>query len=303
MENTGSVKFFNRGPSPVARLVFFSLLSLLLLFIDARYQYLESTRSLLSTLIYPLQRIAALPPLLWRETDDFFTTQSRLSRDNTQLRSQHDLDAVQLMQLQGLQAENNHLRSLLEIRQRLDLPMKLAEVLYAERDPSRRNLLVNLGSQANVQAGQAVLDDIGVVGQVTRVYPLLSEVTLITDKDHEVPVQVLRTGLRVILFGSGDSNELELRYTPVTADIQEGDLLVTSGIDGSYPPRLPVAKISHVERDPAYPFAHVLCTPIAGVNNQHWLFIMSSPEKLPPRPERTAPVIAKKSKTPAKASP
>lgn len=303
MEHTGSVKFFNRGPSPVVRLVFFSLLSLLLLFIDARYQYLESTRSLLSTLIYPLQRLAAVPPMLWRETNDFFTTQSRLSRDNEQLHAQHALDATQLLQLQGLQTENTHLRSLLEMRQRLDLPMQLAEVLYSERDPSRRNLLVNLGSHANVQTGQAVLDNVGVIGQVTRVYPLLSEVTLITDKDHEVPVQVLRTGLRVILFGSGNSNELVLRYTPVTADIQEGDLLVTSGIDGTYPPRLPVAKVNHVERDPAYPFAHVMCTPIAGVNNQHWLFILSSPEKLPPRPERTAPVIAKKSRTPAKVSP
>lgn len=303
MEHTGSVKFFNRGPSPVVRLVFFSLLSLLLLFIDARYQYLESTRSLLSTLIYPLQRLAAVPPMLWRETDEFFTTQTRLSRDNAQLNAQHALDAVQLIQLQGLQAENNHLRALLEIRQRLDLPMQLAEVFYTERDPSRRNLLVSPGSRANVQAGQAVLDNNGVVGQVTRVFPLLSEVTLITDKDHEVPVQVLRTGLRVILFGTGNSNELELRYTPVTADIQEGDLLVTSGIDGTYPPRFPVAKVSHVERDPAYPFAHVMCTPVAGVNNQHWLFILSSPEKLPPRPDSASSVPAKKSKKPAKVSP
>lgn len=303
MENTGSIKFFNRGPSPVVRLVFFSLLSLLLLFIDSRHQYLESTRSVLSTLIYPLQRLTDVPSMLWHQADDFFTTQTRLARDNEQLRTQHAVDAAQVQQLQGLQAENDHLRSLLEMRQRLGLQMQLAEILYAERDPSRHKLLVNLGAQAKVQTGQPVLDNNGIVGQVTRVYPLLSEVTLITDKDHEVPVQVLRNGLRLILFGSGDANELELRYTPVTADIQDGDLLETSGIDGTYPPGLPVAKISHIERDPAYPFARVLCTPITGVNNQHLLFIMSSLEKLPPRPEGATVELAGKTRKAGKVSP
>jgi len=288
MDHTGSVKFFNRGPSPVVRLVFFSLLSLLLLFIDSRHQYLESTRSVLSTLIYPLQRLTAVPSMLWREADEFFTTQTHLARDNAQLRAQHATDAARALQLQGLIAENARLRSMLEMRERLDLPLQPAEVLYTERDPSRHKLLVRAGAQANVAAGQAVLDDNGVVGQVTRVLPLLSEVTLITDKDHEVPVQVLRNGLRMILFGSGNANELELRYTPVTADIQEGDTLISSGIDGTYPPGLPVAKVTRVERDPAYPFARVQCVPVTGVNNQHWLFILSSLEKLPPRPE-TAP--------------
>lgn len=241
--------------------------------------------------------------MLWHQADDFFTTQSRLSRDNEQLHTQHNADSAQILQLQGLQAENTQLRSMLEMRQRLDLPMQLAEVLYAERDPSRHKLLVNLGTQSKVQTGQAVLDNSGVVGQVTRVHPLLSEVTLITDKDHEVPVQALRNGLRSILFGSGDANELELRYTPVTADVQEGDLLVTSGIDGTYPPGLPVAKVSHIERDPAYPFARVLCVPVTGVNSQHWLFILSSLEKLPPRPESAAPAPTGKTKKTGKVSP
>jgi rod shape-determining protein MreC len=293
MDNTSSVKFFNRGPSPIVRLVFFSLLSLLLLFIDARHQYLESTRSILSTLIYPLQKLTSLPPMLWHEADDFFTTRNRLSADNEELRAQHASDAAQALQLQSLQAENTHLRTMLEMRERLNLPMQLAEVLYAERDPSRQKLLLNLG-QSKVAAGQAVLDNTGVVGQVTRVLPLLSEVTLITDKDHEVPVQVLRNGLRVILFGSGNPNELEMRYAPVTADIQDGDVLVTSGIDGTYPPGLPVAKISHIERDPAYSFARVQCAPITGVNNQRWLFVMSSMAKLPPRPEGPADTSAVK---------
>ncbi len=300
MDQTSSVKFFNRGPSPIVRLVFFSLLSLLLLFVDARHQYLESTRSVLSTLIYPLQKLTALPATLWREADDFFTTRNRLERDNEELRAQHNADAVQAQQLQTLQAENAQLRAMLDMRERLKLPMQLAEVLYAERDPSKQKLLLNLG-QSKVAAGQAVLDNSGVVGQVTRVLPMLSEVTLITDKGHEVPVQLLRNGLRVILFGSGNPNELDLRYAPVTADIQEGDVLVTSGIDGTYPPGLPVAKITHIERDPAYPFARVQTVPVTGVNNQHWLFVLASLDKLPPRPEGASEAFAAKSKKPGKA--
>lgn len=299
MDHTSSVKFFNRGPSPIVRLVFFSLLSLLLLFVDARHQYLESTRSILSTLIYPLQKLTALPSVLWNEADDFFTTRNRLAHDNEELRAQHATDAAQVLQLQSLQAENAQLRSMLEMRARLNLPMQLAEVLYAERDPSRQKLLLNLG-QSKVAAGQAVLDNSGVVGQVTRVLPLLSEVTLITDKDHEVPVQVLRNGLRVILFGSGNPNELDLRYAPVTADLQEGDMLVTSGIDGTYPPGLPVAKISRIERDPAYPFARVQTVPVTGVNNHHWLFVLSSLDNLPPRPESTPETAGGKGKKPGK---
>jgi rod shape-determining protein MreC len=287
MDYTSSVKFFNRGPSPVVRLVFFTLLSLLLLLVDSRHQYLESTRNVLSTIIYPVQRLTALPPAMWRSADDFLTLHARLESDNSALRMQNAKDAAQLVTLQGLQAENALLRNMLGMRQRLDLPMKAAEVLYAERDPSRQTVLVNLG-QSDVQAGEAVLDGTGLVGQVTRVHPMLSEVTLITDKDREVPVQVVRNGLRLILFGSGKANELDLRYAPINADLQEGDVLETSGIGGTYPPGLPVAKVTHIERDPVYAFARVQCVPLTGVNNQHWLFIVAGLQKLPPPPDAEA---------------
>lgn len=288
MEQTGPVKFFNRGPSPVVRLVFFSLLSVLLLFVDARHRYLDSARSALSTLLYPLQRMAVLPSELWQDMDTFFTTRNTLQAENASLRSQHAQDAVQLLQLRGLEAENAHLRSLLDMRARLKLQMRLAEVLYAERDPSHHEVTINMGD-AQVKAGQAVLDETGVVGQVTRVLPLVSEVTLITDKDHEVPVQVVRNGLRMILYGSGETDEMDLRYTPITADIREGDLLVTSGLGGTYPPGLPVARITRVERDPAFPFAHVECTPVAGVNNSHFLFVLENVKRLPPAPVNGKP--------------
>ncbi len=299
MEHTQSFRFFNRGPSPAVRLAFFAALSLLLLFVDARFKYLESTRTVLSIVLYPLQRLASVPSSLWYSADTFFTLQSTLIRENKELRHQHEVDAVKLQELQALQAENQNLRQLLAVQQRAGYDTQMAEIVYAERDIFKRKLLLGKGTQAGVQAGQIVMDDTGIVGQVTRVYPWLSEVTLITDKDHAVPVQVLRTGLRSIIFGSGDTSELALRYMPVSADLQNEDVLVTSGIDGTYPPGLPVAKVNRIERDPAYPFARVQCTPLAGVSKQRHLLILSSQAKLPERPApvaETAIVSSKKGK-------
>jgi rod shape-determining protein MreC len=132
------------------------------------------------------------------------------------------------------------------------------------------------------------MDDVGIVGQVTRVYPWLSEVTLITEKDHAVPIQVMRNGLRAIVFGSGDTSRLSLRYMPVSADVQVDDILVTSGIDGTYPPGIPVAKVINVERDPAYPFASVICLPLAGVDNHRHLLVLSDTPGQPERPEQNS---------------
>ena len=286
MEDTRTLRFFNRGPSAVARLVFFSVLSLLLLFVDARYQYLESTRQVIAVIIYPLQRLTALPGEIWSGAGSYISLQRHLVADNEQLHLQHDADATQLQQLQSIQAENAQLRALLEVKQRAEYTMQLAQIAYIERDIFKRKLFVDKGEQENVQLGQAVVDNSGVVGQVTRVFPWLSEVTLVTDKDIAVPIQVVRNGVRAVVFGSGNISELELRYQPVNADIEVGDVLVTSGMDGTYPPALPVAKVTKVERDPAYPFAHIECEPLAGVDRHRTLLIVSS---VPPLPERPAP--------------
>jgi len=287
MESTQSFRFFNRGPSPMVRLVFFAVLSMLLLFVDARYRYLESTRSALSIMVSPIQRVAAWPGFLWKQLGDFYITQSRqhnLIKENEELNRQHQFDAAQLQQLQALQAENQQLRNLVDLPLRTEISTQMVEVSYAERDVFRRRLLVNKGENANIRIGQVVMDDVGIVGQVTRVYPWLSEVTLITEKDHAVPIQVLRNGLRAIVFGSGDTSHLSLRYMPVSVDVQTDDILVTSGIDGIYPPGIPVAKVTKVERDPAYPFASVTCLPVAGVNNHRHLLVLSGIPGLPERP-------------------
>lgn len=287
MDGTQSFRFFKRGPSPVARLVFFAVLSLLLLFIDSRYKYLESTRRTISIVVQPLQRLTTMPGVIWQQVSGYFEMQSSLIRDNTALNQQHHMDAAQLLQLQTLQAENAHLRQLLDVQQHASYPMQMAEIVYIERDIFRRKVFVNKGSNSNVQPGQVVMDDTGIVGQVTRVFPWLSEITLITDKDHAVPIQVLRTGLRAVVFGSGDISNLSLRYMPVSADIQPGDVLVTSGLDGTYPPNLPVARVVKIERDAAFPFARIVCTAIAGVDQQRQLLIVSGLPKLPELPPDT----------------
>jgi len=284
MDSTQHFQFFNRGPSPAVRLVFFLVLSLLLMFVDARYRYLESTRSTLSTLVSPIQRLATLPSVLWQQAGDFFITQRSLIDENKSLHRRHDSDAVQLLQWQALQQENQQLRNLLALPQRSEFNAQLAEIVYAERDVFRRRVLISKGADANVQTGQVVMDDIGIVGQITRVYPWLSEVTLMKEKDHAVAVQVLRNGLRTIVFGAGDTSQLSLRYMPISSDIQNDDVLVTSGVDGIYPPGIPVAKVVKIERDAAYPFARVICLPLAGVDRHRHLLVLSDLPKLPERP-------------------
>jgi len=173
MDSTQSFRFFNRGPSAAARIIFFALLSLLLLFVDARYRHLESIRNVLALPIQSLQRLAtnltSQPGILWDQFSDYIDSQGNLARENMQLREQHTTYATQLLELQVLQAENEHLRKLFEVSQHADFPMQMTEIVYLERDIFKRKVFVDKGSQKNVVAGQVVMDETGVVGQVTRV--------------------------------------------------------------------------------------------------------------------------------------
>ena len=298
LDNTHSFRFFNRGPSPLARLLFFAILSVLLMFVDVRYRYLESTRSALSVLVAPVQSLATLPTRLWLQVADYFSLQSQLNNHNKILQQRQLSDAAQLLQLQSAQAENAQLRKLNGLPLLATQSSQLAEVIYSERDLFKRKIIINKGTDNQILAGQVVIDDSGVVGQITRVFPFVSEVTLITEKDHVVPVQVLRNGLRTIVFGAGDTSQLNVRYMPISADVQTDDVLVTSGIDGTYPAGIPVAKVSKIERDPAYPFARIVCLPLAGVDNNRQLIILSSLAPLPDLPPAEVDVVAlaKKSK-------
>lgn len=285
MDSTQTFQVFNRGPGPAARLVFFAVLSVLLMFVDTRFRYLESARSALSVLVSPIQYLATLPNSLLLQGREFLVRQGSLLNENKALHFQHERDAAQLMQWKSLLQENQQLRNLLALQQRNQFNAQFVEIVYAERDVFKRKLLVNKGSLANLQAGQVVMDDQGIIGQVTRVYPLLSEVTLLTEKDYAVPVQVQRTGVRSVAFGAGDTSHLTLRYMPVSTDIVKGDVLVTSGIDGIYPPGIPVAQVEKIERDAAYPFARISCLPLGGVDKHRQVLVLSALPKLPERPE------------------
>ena len=281
--------FFNRGPAPLVRLAFFASLSLALLVLDARFRYTESLRGVLAIVVYPLQVIATAPIELGEGVAGYFSNQSQLIEENEQLRAKALGYARDAQRYEAAEAEAAQLRRLIGATERLGVRAQPAEVLYAGRDPYAQKVFIDRGATQNVRPGSPVADEAGIVGQVTRVHPLVSEVTLITDRDQATPVQVVRNGLRAVAFGGGASGMLELRFMAAIAEIQEGDRLVTSGIDGTYPPNLPVATVVRVERDPEQGFAHVVCKPTAGVDRGRFLLVLSDDAVRPPRPEEVQP--------------
>jgi rod shape-determining protein MreC len=278
--------FFKRGPAPLARLAFFVILSLALLVLDLKYRYLELARQGVATVLYPLQRAAYAPVDLYEQFSDYFSSLAAVQRENVQLKRKELESANWLLRQQHLELENQRLRELLDMKARQPVSGTMAEILYTAHDPFSRRVIVDKGGQHGIAAGQAVVDEAGVLGQVTRVYPLQSEVTLVTDKNQAVPVKIVRNGLRTALFGAS-GGQLELRFLAANADVQPGDLLVTSGLDGVYLPGLPVAKVLRVERDAAYSFARILCEPAAGVEKHGHVLILGSREPLPPQVAET----------------
>jgi len=276
---------FRTGPTPLARLMIFAMLSTVLLIADARFNYLTTLRQITAVILYPLQRLAATPAAMGGRIADFFVTHGALRRDNERLTGQNLELAMAAQRTEALLKENAHLRGLLSVRENVPVPSIAAEILYAARDPFSRKVMIDRGLQHDIESGRPVVDHVGIIGQVTRAYPWLSEVTLITDKGHLVPVLNVRSGLRAVLAGTGDDGKLELRFIPLTADFQVGDKLVTSGIDGIFPPGLPVAEVTQVERNTSYLFASIACKPLAGVNAGTQVLVLGP---LPAQPERPA---------------
>jgi rod shape-determining protein MreC len=280
--------FFHRGPSPLARLVFFGLLSLALLFTDTRYRYLENVRHAVAAALYPLQRGLQLPGEAVAYVATYVIAQRRLADDNATLKQELLAEAPALQGYQVLQQDNARLRALLDVGQRFQGATTAAEVLYTGRDPFTQKLFVDKGEGAGVQPGQAVIDEVGVIGQVTRVFPYMAEVTQVTDKDYAVPVRVERSGVRSVLYGAGTGRLPELRFLSPNSEIRAGDRLVTSGIDGTYPAGLAVAQVVSVERETGQIFARVICKPLAGVDRSAHVLILGRTAALPRRPEEIA---------------
>ncbi len=276
--------FFKRGPSLLARVGVFSLLSLILLYADARFHYMEAMRKVIAAVLYPMQELADAPGQAASRIANFFVSQSYLQRENDRLSHENFLHAGQLQSQQALIAENRHLRQLMELHERAEQTSTVAEILYVGRDPFSRKVIIDKGSSQDIEEGAAVVDDTGLIGQVTRTFLWTAEVALISDRAQVVPVQVVRNGVRAAVFGIGYDGALDLRFMPVNTDVENGDVLVTSGIDGVYPTGLPVAVVSNIERNAAYPFAKITCTPAAGPNRNRQVLVMSRLAPLPDYP-------------------
>ncbi len=269
--------FFVRGASPFSRMVLFCALSIILMAVDAKLSYLSQVRHAFIGGLHPIERIANIPSEFIRDFKKYFSIHNKLVQENYALKQQSFENAIKLQRLNTLQAENTHLRSLLGGDMPIHPRAVLGDISHTGRDPFRNVVVVNRGSQHNIQAGQAVVDAKGVLGQVTRVYPFSSEVTLITDKNLSIPVQVERNQLRAIAFGQS-GNTLDIPYLPSNVDIRIGDKLVTSGIDGIYPAGLAVATVTKIHQDPKSPFAKIISAPTAQVSHHLQLLILELPE-------------------------
>jgi rod shape-determining protein MreC len=271
-----------------------SALALFLMVADARFRITQPLRSTVATVLFPLQWMVMQPVLAVRKAQEYVTSLDSAVSSEEAARRKLILQSQRANQVEQLTIENTQLRKLLSLRERLSTPSVAAEVLYDAADPYTRKVIIDKGIAQGIEVGSPVIDESGVLGQVTRVHPLISEVTLVTDADQAIPVLNTRTGVRGITTGDSGrhgSGGLELRYMAANADIQPGDLLTTSGVDGVYPPGIPVAKVDKVERRPDSAFARIVCHPQALVDGaRHVMVLKLMLTQIPPRPAPEDPV-------------
>jgi rod shape-determining protein MreC len=275
--------FFKRGPAPLALLTLYIAISLAVFIVDLRFRGLELLRQSIALAVDPIQRVAQTPGSMVEHAFSYLQGIQHLRDENSRLKQAQLQTAPNLLRLEHLTGENERLRKLLEVKTREQADGQVAQIMYTARDAFSRRIIIDKGQQAGIVAGQPAIDEAGIVGQVTRVFPFSAEITLITDKDQAVPVLNTRSGQRSVVFGRGNG-QLELRFMPANADVQIGDLLVTSGLDGIFLPGFPVAKVLSVERDNAYAFARITCTPLAGVENFGEVMVLAPRQEVPAAP-------------------
>ena len=275
--------FFKQGPSALSKLIVLSAVAIALMVVDVRLKLAEPVRSGVASVIYPLQWLVMQPVKAAGLIGHYFS--SLQTAQNKQIEASEALarQAMRAAQVELLALENERLRGLLDIQQRLATPSQGAQVLYDAGDPYTRKLVIDRGTAQGVQAGAPVLDGHGVLGQVTRVYPLSAEVTLLTDRSQAISVLNTRTGARSLAYGAPgvDAGGLELRFIATHADIEVGDLLSTSGVDGVYPSGLPVAKVTRVERETSAAFARIEAEPVAQQQAALHVLVLQFPPAAP----------------------
>ena len=287
--------FFRQGPSALTKLILFSALALFLMVADNRFTITRQLRAGLATVLYYPQQALLVPVQAWGDVSEYFMGLKRALDGAAAAKVELTRQAERALQVEQLQGENARLRALLELRPRLTVRSQMAQVLYEASDPYSRKVVIDLGSTNGVGLASPVINEAGVLGQVTRVFPLSSEVTLLTDKDAAIPVLNTRTQVRSAAFGSAAAlgGGMEMRFMAGNADVQGGDLLTTSGVDGVYPPGLPVAKVASVDRKLDSGFARILLVPEAKTDGvRHVLVIEPVGLQMPARPD-AAPEGAK----------
>lgn len=281
--------FFRQGLSALTKLALFAALAVFLMAADRRLKLVDPIRATIATALLPVERALMVPVELAEGLRSHAQGLRQAIANQDAALARLAAQSERATQVERLAAENDRLRALLDLRPALQVRSIAAEVMYEASDVFSRKVFIDRGATHGVVAGAPVIDDAGVVGQVTRVYPLSSVVTLLSDKDAAVPVQNARTQQRGAAFGGGDG-AMELRFLAGNADVKVGDLLVTGGVDGVYPPALPVARITQVERRADAGFARVVATPVASIDGVRYVLVLEPVgDQLPPRPQEPAP--------------
>lgn len=286
---------FRQGWSATSRLAVFTALAVFLMVADARFHLIDPLRKAVATGLYPVQWLMLQPVAFANHGSGYFQSLQEAQQALDAAQQKMVLMGQRAAQSEQLAMENAQLRKLLVLRDRLGTSAQAAQVIYDAADPYTRRVVLDQGQAAGVELGSPVMDDAGVLGQVTSVFPLASEVTLLIDRDQAIPVLNIRTGVRGVAYGdptSAHRGGMELRFMPANADIQEQDLLTTSGVDGLYLPGLPVARVVSVERRADSAFARIYCVPVAQVQGARHVLILkplanaalNQPEPTPPPP-------------------
>ena len=278
---------FRQGLSALTKLALCSALAVFLMVADARFELTQPLRALLATALHPVQRALLVPVALWERTDDYAGGLQAALASEAAARRALAVQAERAIRVEQLLSENERLRALLDLRASFTVKSQAAEVLYESTDPYSRKVVIDRGQTQGLVAGSPIITEAGEIGQLTRLYPLSSEVTLLVDKDAAVPVLNVRTGSRSVALGSASGDGLELRFMAGNADVQVGDELRTSGLDGVYPPGLPVARVVDVDRKSQAGFARIRLLPVASPDAVRHVLVLEpvglqQPPPIPP---------------------
>jgi len=267
-----------RIPALGTRVIIFIVISILLMYFDHRENHLDAVRKGIGVAMYPVRVVVDAPVRLWHWLGAASTTRGELQTEVSRLHSERLLTNVRLQRLTALEAENARLRAMLDARSKVRDQVRVAEIMAVDANPYEHNLIIDVGERDDVYDGQAIVDANGVIGQVIKTGLMTSQAVLISDADHALPIEVNRNGLRTIAVGTGEIDRLELPFLPNNADIRVGDLLVTSGLGGTFPSGYPVAVVNVVTRIPQQQFADVTATPVAALDQvREVMLIWSAP--------------------------